>query len=98
MLPGQTENNPKYNVSGISLRSGKSYEGPSEFEPKDEAEKETEEVFGKKDVEEKVEKGTPKQTKSVLKEYKSMIPFPSRLRSRKCKREDEEIMDTFRNF
>ena len=98
MLSGLTENNLKHNVSVISLRSGKSYEGPSEFDPKDEPEKETEEVFGKKDVEEKVEKGTPKQTKSVLKEYKSMIGFPSRLRSTKCEREEEEIMDTFRNF
>ncbi|KAL7585644.1 hypothetical protein Lser_V15G44581 [Lactuca serriola] len=42
------------------------------------------------------EKETPKPVKPILKEYKQVLPFPSRLKSMKHERENEEIMDTFR--
>ena len=53
------ENNPKHNMSAISLRSEKSYEDPNKYKPEEEAEKENEEVLGKKEAQE-MEKETPK--------------------------------------
>lgn len=47
ILPTHTEHNPKHNVSAISLRSGKFYEGLSVSEP----EKESKEVLGGNGVE-----------------------------------------------
>lgn len=95
-LLGQTENNPNHNVSAFSLKSGKSYEDPSKYEPEEEVEKETGEVLGKKEAEKRGGKETPNQLNPVLKEYKPISPFASRLKSGKREREDEEIMDTFR--
>ncbi|XP_022019881.1 uncharacterized protein LOC110919943 [Helianthus annuus] len=84
-LPTQTENNPKHNVSAITLRSGKSYNGPSMQE-------EEENVVEKKDQDkEKVQE----PVRSELK-FTPIAPFPSRLRSTKKEREEQEIMETFR--
>ena len=44
-LSGHIENNPKHNVSVISLRSRNTYEGPSSSEPENKDEKEFEEVL-----------------------------------------------------
>ena len=53
-LPRYTENNPKHNLSAISLRSMKSYKGPSISEPEKEVEEEYEEVlFEEENVKEK---------------------------------------------
>lgn len=46
-------------------------------------EKETEEIVGEKESEEAekdVEKETPRHSKSILKEYKLVPPFPSRVK------------------
>lgn len=75
-LPGQTENNPKQNVSVISLRSGKSYESPRKSEPEEEAEKETEGVMEEKEAE-KVEKrdSQASQANSEGVQVSSIIPI-----------------------
>ena len=41
------------------------------------------------------EKETPRPPKPILEEYKWVPPFPSWLRSMKCERENQDIMDTF---
>nr|KAJ0219452.1 hypothetical protein LSAT_V11C300153160 [Lactuca sativa] len=116
-LPGHTENNPKHNLSVISLRSRNTYEGPSSSEPenKDEEEfeevlieegdvegiekeaeaEEFEEVLVEEEYEKLEEKETPTLPKPILKEYKSLPPFPSRLKSTKRERDDENIMKFF---
>nr|KAJ0200956.1 hypothetical protein LSAT_V11C600335540 [Lactuca sativa] len=114
-LPGHTENNPKHNVSAISLRRRNTYEGPSSSEPENKDEDEFEEVlieegdvegiekeaeveeFEEVSVEEESEKLEEKETptlpKPILKEYKPLPPFPSRLKSTKRERDDEDIME-----
>ena len=42
------------------------------------------------------EKETPTPLKPDLKEYKPLLPFSSRLKSSKCEREYEDIMEIFR--
>ncbi|XP_023748966.1 uncharacterized protein LOC111897240 [Lactuca sativa] len=109
-----TENSPKHNVSAISLRSGKTYEGPRLSEPENKIEEEYEEVMVKEVnveetekeveaeeyeevlVEEEAEKETPTLPKPILKEYKPLPPFPSRLRSTKRERDDEDSMEMLR--
>ncbi|KAL7617721.1 hypothetical protein Lser_V15G04300 [Lactuca serriola] len=95
-LPGHTENNPKHNVSAIFLRSGKTYEGPSSSEPENKEAEEFEEVLVEEESEKLEEKETPTLPKPILKEYKPLPPFPSRLKSTKHERADEDIMDIFR--
>nr|KAJ0216266.1 hypothetical protein LSAT_V11C300150570 [Lactuca sativa] len=43
------------------------------------------------------ENETPTPVQPNLKEYKPLLPFPSRLKKSKCEREDEDIMEIFRN-
>ncbi|KAI3755784.1 hypothetical protein L1987_55590 [Smallanthus sonchifolius] len=86
-LPAQTETNPKHNACAITLRNGKSYEGPG-------IQDEEEEVIVEEKNEEK-KKEAPKQVESEVK-ITTPPPFPSRLRSTKKEREDQEIMETFR--
>lgn len=86
-------------MSVISLSSGKFCEGQGEFET-EKADNLDEDKFGekvveKKEVEKVGEKEAPKQPKPILKEYKSVPPFPSRLRSTKGDQKDEEILGTF---
>ena len=50
----------------------------------------------RKKLKKRWKKETPKQTKPILKEYKPIPPFLSRLKSTKREQVDEEIMDTFR--
>lgn len=61
-------------------------------------EEEKEEVSVEKEIEKSEEQETPKQAKSILWEYKSVSPFPSRPRYTKRKRKDEEIMDTLQKM
>ncbi|KAK9076094.1 hypothetical protein SSX86_004427 [Deinandra increscens subsp. villosa] len=84
-LPAQTETNPKHNACAITLRGGKSYDGPRRQD-------EEEEIV----VEKKEDKHeTPKPMNSEVKNTPPP-PFPSRLRSTKKEREEQEIMETFR--
>nr|KAJ0204327.1 hypothetical protein LSAT_V11C500294860 [Lactuca sativa] len=102
-LPAHTENNPKHNVSAISLRSRNTYEGPSSSEPENKDEEELEEVLIEEGEFEEVlveeesekleEKETPTLPKPILKEYKPLPPFSSRLKSTKHERDDEDIME-----
>ncbi|KAJ0909570.1 putative aspartic peptidase domain superfamily [Helianthus annuus] len=84
-LPAQTENNPKHNVSAITLRSGKSYDGPSM--------QEEEEIVVEKKNRDKMKVQEP--VRSEMK-FTPIAPFPSRLQSTKKEREEQEIMETFR--
>ncbi|KAJ0577075.1 putative aspartic peptidase domain superfamily [Helianthus annuus] len=84
-LPAQTENNTKHNVSAITLRSGKSYDGPSM--------QEEEEIVVEKKDRDKMKVQEP--VRSEMK-FNPIAPFPSRLRSTKKEREEQEIMETFR--
>ncbi|XP_022040522.1 uncharacterized protein LOC110943071 [Helianthus annuus] len=84
-LPAQTENNPKHNVSAITLRSGKSYDGPS-------MQKEEEIVVEKKN-QDKTKLQEPVRSEM---NFTPIAPFPSRLQSTKKEREEQEIMETFR--
>ncbi|XP_022024088.1 uncharacterized protein LOC110924382 [Helianthus annuus] len=84
-LPAQTENYPKHNVSAITLRNGKSYDGPS-------IQEEGEIVVEKKDRDKmKVQEPVRSEMKFTL-----VAPFPSRLHSTKKEREEQKIMETFR--
>ncbi|KAK9072138.1 hypothetical protein SSX86_008570 [Deinandra increscens subsp. villosa] len=84
-LPAQTETNPKHNACAITLRGGKSYDGPRRQDEEEEI------VFEKKDDNHE----TPKPMNSEVK-ITPPPPFPSRLRNTKKEREEQEIMETFR--
>ncbi|KAK9063928.1 hypothetical protein SSX86_017800 [Deinandra increscens subsp. villosa] len=84
-LPAQTETNPKHNACAITLRGGKSYDGPRRQDEEEEI------VVEKKDYKHE----TPKPMNSEVK-ITPPPPFPSRLQSTKKEREEQEIMDTFR--
>ncbi|KAL7595933.1 hypothetical protein Lser_V15G28978 [Lactuca serriola] len=92
-LPSQTEKNPKHNACAITLRGGKSYEGPKmPNEEEEEKEIEVEEA-----IKEEERKSTSKSKKPIETEVKvTPAPFPSRLASTKREREDDEIMAMFR--
>ncbi|KAL7606197.1 hypothetical protein Lser_V15G19232 [Lactuca serriola] len=91
-LPSQTEKNPKHNAGAITLKGGKSYEGPKmPDEEEEEKEIEVEEA-----IKEKERKSTPKSKDPIETEVKvTPAPFPSRLASTKREREDDEIMAMF---
>ncbi|XP_076916517.1 uncharacterized protein LOC143576272 [Bidens hawaiensis] len=72
-LPPQTEKNPKHNACAITLRSGKSYEGPT-------VEDEEEEIVVEKKDQEKREVKEPIESEVMI---TPPPPFPSRLRSTK---------------
>lgn len=95
-LLGHTENNPKHNVSMISLTGMKSYEGPSRSEPEKEDEKQSEQVMEEKETKKVDEKETPKKTNLNLKVYKSLLPFSSWQRSTKHELVYDDIIDNFR--
>lgn len=60
-----------------------------------EAEEEYEQVLVGKDAKKNERIETPKPAKPNQNEYKPAVPFPSRLRSTKREREDEDIMRIF---
>ncbi|KAJ0569236.1 putative retrotransposon gag domain, aspartic peptidase domain superfamily [Helianthus annuus] len=85
-LPPQTEANPKHNACAVTLRSGKSYDGPTMQEEEEEI------VVEKKDT----EKPEALKSDEVKAKFTTPPPFPSRLRSTQKQREEQEIMETFR--
>ena len=71
-LPGHTENNLKHTVSAISLRSGKTYEGPSSYEPENEAGEKFKEVLIEEGDVDETEKGAEaKEFEDLLVEEES---------------------------
>ncbi|XP_052622149.1 uncharacterized protein LOC128127582 [Lactuca sativa] len=90
---------------------GKTYGGQSLSEPENKPKEEFEEVLVEEEdvkepeeedeeykevlVEEDKEKEISGPPKPILKEYKTLPPFPSRLKSTKREREDEDIMNFF---
>ncbi|KAL7597902.1 hypothetical protein Lser_V15G23699 [Lactuca serriola] len=94
-LPSQTEKNPKHNACAITIRGGKSYDGPKmSGEEEEEKEIEVEEA-----IKEEERKNTSKSKKPIETEEKvKPAPFPSRLTSTKREREDDKIMAIFQKF
>ncbi|KAK8573700.1 hypothetical protein V6N13_009788 [Hibiscus sabdariffa] len=82
-LPSQTENNPRANVSAITLRSGTVVE-PKAREKEAEKGEEEEPLPTKQDAE------GPKASSSVV-----QPPFPSRLVNRDKQAEDKSILEMF---
>ncbi|XP_052621272.1 uncharacterized protein LOC128127061 [Lactuca sativa] len=90
-LPTQTENNPRHNVCAITLRGGKSYDGPKVSVGQEEEEVIVEEAT----KEEKKEDKTTAKKSFVTEPKATPAPFPERLKSTKKEREESEIMQMF---
>nr|KAJ0212399.1 hypothetical protein LSAT_V11C400221670 [Lactuca sativa] len=71
-------------------------EGDVEGIEKEAEAEEFEEVLVEKESEKLEEKVTPTLPKPILKEYMPLPPFPSRLKSTKRERDDEDIMEILR--
>ncbi|GJS57233.1 uncharacterized protein Tco_0652017 [Tanacetum coccineum] len=89
-LPSQTVNNPKQNVSAVTLRSGKVLE-EQPLKP------------SKRDLEKEIVKegstsqnDQPQETNSPQDEIKILPPFPGRFAKSKKQEQEKEILETFR--
>ncbi|CAI9289287.1 unnamed protein product [Lactuca saligna] len=91
-LPAQTETNPRHNVCAITLRGGKSYDGPKVSVDH----KQEEIVVEEATKEEKKEEKTVKKKPFITESKATPAPFPERLRSLKKEREESEIMQMFK--
>ncbi|XP_023742062.1 uncharacterized protein LOC111890141 [Lactuca sativa] len=91
-LPAQTEANPRHNVCAITLRSGKSYDGPKLSVDQ----KEEEIVVEETTKEEKEEEKTIEKKPFITESKATPVPFPERLKSTKKEREENEIMKMFK--
>ncbi|XP_052619833.1 uncharacterized protein LOC111889560 [Lactuca sativa] len=91
-LPAQTETNPRHNVCAITLRGGKSYDGPKVSVDQKEEEIVVEEATKEEKKEEKIIEKKPFITESKA----TPAPFPERLKSTKKEREENEIMQMFK--
>ncbi|XP_023741607.2 uncharacterized protein LOC111889693 [Lactuca sativa] len=91
-LPAQTEANPRHNVCAITLRSGKSYDGPKLSVDQ----KEEEIVVEETTKEEKEEEKTIEKKPFITESKATPAPFPERLKSTKKEREENEIMQMFK--
>ncbi|XP_023743565.1 uncharacterized protein LOC111891727 [Lactuca sativa] len=92
MLPAQTEANPRHNVCAITLRSGKSYDGPKLSVDQ----KEEEIVVEETTKEEKEEEKTIEKRPFISESKATPASFPERLKSTKKEREENEIMQMFK--
>ena len=91
-LPAQTESNPGHKACAITLKSGKSYEGPKT--PVDEEEVDEEIVVEEPEA---AKQNVQKQSEPNPIEVKiTPPPFPSRLKNTKKETEDQELMEIFR--
>nr|KAJ0204073.1 hypothetical protein LSAT_V11C500279600 [Lactuca sativa] len=91
-LSAQTEANLRRNVCAITLRGGKSYDGPKV--PDDQKEEEIAVEVATK--EEKEEEKTIKKKPFITESKATHAPFPERLKSTKKEREESEIMQMFK--
>ncbi|KAL7585160.1 uncharacterized protein LOC111878620 [Lactuca sativa] len=91
-LHAQTEANPRHNVCAITLRGGKSYDGPKLSVDQ----KEEEIVVEEATKEEKEEEKTIKKKPFITESKATPAPFPERLKSTKKEREENEIMKMFK--
>ncbi|XP_023743143.2 uncharacterized protein LOC111891312 [Lactuca sativa] len=91
-LPAQTEANLRHNVCAITLRGGKSYDGPKVSVDK----KEEEIVVEEATKEEKKEEKTIEKNPFVTESKATPAPFPERLKSTKKEQEESEIMQMFK--
>ncbi|XP_027093861.1 uncharacterized protein [Coffea arabica] len=93
-LPSQPEINPR-NVSAMTLRSGKTLEGPKEGNSKSKSEEEIE-----KEIEEEGRiRKDPEVTFTSPPTIKSNLPpFPCRLEKTKRAEKEKEILDVFRKI
>ncbi|KAL7595942.1 hypothetical protein Lser_V15G29227 [Lactuca serriola] len=91
-LPAQTEANPKHNVCAITLRGGKSYDGPKFSVDQ----KEDEIVVEEATKEEKEEEKTSEKKPFIAESKVTPAPFPERLKSTKKEREENDIMQMFK--
>ncbi|KAL7585219.1 uncharacterized protein LOC111909842 [Lactuca sativa] len=94
-LPGHTKNNPKHNVSEAEEEYEEILVEEGDVKETEKEEEEYEEVLVEPESKKLEEKETPTPVKSNLKDYKPLPSFPSRLKSLKRKREDENIMENF---
>ncbi|XP_023730879.2 uncharacterized protein LOC111878591 [Lactuca sativa] len=91
-LPAKTETNPRHNVCAITLRGGKSYDGPKVSVDQKEEERVVEEAT----KEEKKEEKTIEKKPFIAESKATPAPFPERLKSTKKEREENEIMQMFK--
>ncbi|XP_052621239.1 uncharacterized protein LOC128127043 [Lactuca sativa] len=91
-LSAQTEANPRHNVCAITLRGGKSYDGPKLSVDQ----KEEEIVVEEATKEEKEEERTIEKKPFITESKATPAPFPERLKSTKKEREENEIMQMFK--
>ncbi|XP_023742499.2 uncharacterized protein LOC111890630 [Lactuca sativa] len=87
-LPAQTETNPRHNMCAITLRGGKSYDGPKVSVDQ----KEEEIVVEEATKEEKKEEKTIEKKPFITESKATPAAFPKRLKSTKKEREGNEIM------
>ncbi|XP_023733895.1 uncharacterized protein LOC111881734 [Lactuca sativa] len=90
-LPAQTETNPRHIVCTITLRGGKSYDGPKVSVGQEEEEIVVEEATKKDKKEDKKTEKKPFVTESKA----TPAPFPERLKSTKKEREESKILQMF---
>ncbi|XP_023766047.2 uncharacterized protein LOC111914567 [Lactuca sativa] len=91
-LLAQTETNPRHNVCAITLRGGKSYDGPKVSVDQ----KEEEIVVEEATKEQKKEEKTIKKKPFIIESKATPALFPERLKSTKKEREESEIMQIFK--
>ncbi|XP_023761092.1 uncharacterized protein LOC111909512 [Lactuca sativa] len=91
-LPAQTETNPRHNVCAITLRGGKSYDGPKVSVDQKEEKIAVEEAT----KEEKKEVKTIEKNPFIAESKATPAPFPERLKCTKKEQEENEIMRMFK--
>ncbi|XP_062113030.1 uncharacterized protein LOC133824172 [Humulus lupulus] len=103
-FPSTTEVNPKENCKAITLRSGKSYEGPSEKQPVEEVgqdqQAQTPAQEEKKHSEKKATEGIPTKEASppISIEHHIKIPYPQRLRKNNMDKQFTKFLEVFKKL
>ncbi|XP_060968298.1 uncharacterized protein LOC115704515 [Cannabis sativa] len=95
-LPSTTEVNPKENCNAITLRSGKTYDGPNKNKPKEEDDVETTPTPEK----EKTTDGLPqKETPPPISiDHHIKIPYPQRLHKNKMDKQFLKFLEIFKKL